>query len=280
MRMFFGGFENRSSSFVGGLFMFRSLAAKFGIALLGLTLATAPSFGQAATFANIFQQDITATPFTFTNNLPAPQNAVFSVNVPIFFNPSAFYRANALTVAPSFPMSGLISANLNISITTTTNANVSGGTVDQFIGNPTGTLTITASAPIDGRTILLSAVFNGVISGTIGNNAAGLTSSTPVNTTVFGSEFVIFNPGFNQSFSLSFTNLSPALGTRSDGGFTFMDSWTASGTGLFSAAIQPIPEPATMALLGCSASGAWMFLRRRKLQMQKAQISTPELISC
>lgn len=260
--------------------MFRSLAAKFGIAILGLALVTAPSFGQAATFANVFQQDITSTPFTFTNNLPGTTNAVFSVNVPVFFNPSAFYRANALTVSPSFPQVGLIAANLNISIVTTTNAVLTGGGVDQPIGNPTGTLSITASAPIDGRTNLLSAVFNGVISGTIGNNAAGLTSSTPANTTVFSSEFVIFNPGFNQAFSLSFTNLSPALGTRSGSGFTFMDSWTASGTGLFSAAIQPIPEPATMALLGCSASGAWMFLRRRKLQTQKARLSAPELISC
>jgi hypothetical protein len=260
--------------------MLRVYSAKFGIALLGMALITSPSYGQAATFANFFQQDITATPFTFTNNLPAPTNAVFSVNVPIFFNPSPFYRANAVTVAPSFPMSGLIAATLNISISTTTNATVSGGTIDQPVGAPTGTLSITASTPIDGYTILLSAVFNGMISGTVGNNAAGLTSSTPGNTTIFSSEFVVFDPSFNQALSLSFTNLSPGLGTFSSGAFTFMTSWTASGTGLFSAAIQPIPEPATVALIGCSLSGGWLFARRRKLKMQAQPPAGPELISC
>ncbi|HMP04352.1 MAG TPA: PEP-CTERM sorting domain-containing protein [Gemmatales bacterium] len=260
--------------------MLRSVSSKLALGLLATLLAASPSFAQVATFANVFQQDITATPFTFTNNLPGTSNAVFSVNVPIFFNPSDAYRTNAQIIAPSFPGAGLIAGNLNISISTTTNANVSGGVVDQFVGNPTGTLVITSSAPIDGRTILLQAVFNGVISGQVGNNAAGLTSSTPGNITSFTSEFVAFNTDFNQAFSLSFTNLSPGLGTLSGSGFTFMSSWTASGTGLFSAAMQPIPEPATVALLGVSLSGAWIFLRRRKLAAQAANPTGAELISC
>lgn len=242
---------------------------------LVLVCVAGSATAQVGTFANVTQQNVSATPWTFTNLLPGTGQANFTVSTPVSFNPSSAFRSQAQYYAPAFPGSGDISATMTLNISTVTNAINNAGSIDQFMGNATGTLNIISDVSYNGRTILLSATFNGTMTGPLGGNSAGFTSSTPGNTTDFTSEFVNFNTGFNRNFSLSFTSVSPALGIQSGSGgtagFQFMTSWTASGTGLFSAALAPVPEPTTIALLGLGAvagAGAWWRRRQNRLEAQ------------
>ncbi len=244
---------------------FRKLMLAASLVMMVALGTTRSAQAQVATFASIFQQDISATPFTFTNN--GPTSASFTVSTPIFFAPSALYRSSAQFVAPSFPGSGAIAATLTINISTNTVANLSGGNIDQPMGNPTGTLSIVSTTQYDGLDRLLDASFNGNMSGPAGGNSAGFTSTTPVNTTIFTSDFVYFNNAAQRSFSLSFTNVQPALSIID----SFMSSWTASGTGVFSADIQQIPEPTTLALVGFVGLTGFAIHRRRKAKLAKAE---------
>lgn len=248
--------------------MIRSIRKSFlaiAVAALVALGSTKSAQAQVATFASIFQQNISDTPFTFTNN--GPVSASFSVSVPIFFAPSTLYRSSAQFVAPSFPGSGTIAATLTINISTNTTANLSGTGIDQFMGNPTGTLSIVSTTTYDGLNRLLDATFNGTMNGTVGGNSSGFTSTTPVNTTVFTSDFVYFNNAAQRNFSLSFTNVQPALSIVN----SFMSSWTGSGTGVFSADIQQIPEPTTLALVGFVGLTGFSIHRRRKNKMAAAE---------
>jgi hypothetical protein len=167
--------------------------------------------------------------------------------------------ATGVTISSIGGASVSINGFLNLAATSSGTATDSGGLIEQ---NYNGTFAITQNA--DGSGInYLSGSFSGFALGFSAGNVATLTSSDPPATISFSSSYSPSFPlGAPSGASFTFSNVSPALSLVGTGSDTTIGSFTATGSGTFSASV---PEPSSLILGSIGIVGlAGYGLRRRR----------------
>jgi hypothetical protein len=187
--------------------------------------------GQTVSFLAFTQTDVSAKPFQFTNE---QFSGTFSANTEVNVT---FSGAASVLNGP---------ANLIISNTTTTAPATEVGlrTIQPF--NNTFRIAITR-----GGLNLLTAVVThetnnfSEISGDTNNvsSSAGYSAATPNQNITYTSDFFIFSGTAGRNFSLSFSAITPNYVRQG----IFLNTFTASGTGLFSSCGAPQFTPPTAA---------------------------------
>ena len=227
----------------------------FGLAFMGLaSLASAApvTFGQ-------FTEVNGSNAFHFNNNVAS---ASFVAATPVNFS---FSNVSGLPVE----LQGIQGATLTLTASTTTAATAPTASTlrqrfDTFVHS------IVRNSPIDGKSNLLTvdltpAAINGAkaaLAGSKNGGAAQLAGGTGAGLTVaFTSDFVDFSDSEVRDIALSFSSVTPHLLKSGH----FLKTFTAAGTGTFSADVAPtfipsIPEPASLSLL---VAAAGLLVRRR-----------------
>jgi hypothetical protein len=82
------------------------------------------------------------------------------------------------------------------------------------------------------------------------NGSASLNASSPGQTVTFSSDFYDFSNVSLAAMGLTFSGILPGLSFDTESGRNILNSFTAAGSGSFSADLTPVPEPASLALLG------------------------------
>jgi len=158
-----------------------------------------------------------------------------------------------------------ITAVLNLTANSSGNATDAGGVIEQ---NYNGSFSITSGNNGTG-TNYLSGTFSGLTFGFSGGTVATLTASDPPGTISFTSSYSpAFPLGAPTGASFTFSGVSPSLGivTSSFPIASTIGSFSATGSGTFSATAAAVPEPSTMAIAGLGALGMIGYgLRRRKI---------------
>lgn len=211
-------------------------SAIFGL-LLCSTLLTA--YGQTTTFAQFFERN-GSQDFVFTNNGSSATFNAVGGGSPIFF-----IYSNISGIDPS--LTGIQSAHLFVTTTTTQSATVAGGNITQPLDQTT-TVQIIRDTPappgvgFGARTNLLTAVFStsvntpGIV-GPAGGSSATLSATTPGHVVTFTSEFLLFGSTTERNLAFSFSSVAPTLGLGAGG---FLQSWTAAASGTFASDPPPI----------------------------------------
>jgi hypothetical protein len=216
-------------------------------AVIALALAATPCLATPIAFGEV--SNIGTITETFSSS-PSGQDTI-QASAPVQFQ---------FLVGPG---GGWQSAILTLTASSSTPASViplGGSTTEIFQPNYGGTFTIKLSS--NPSVNLLSGTFGpgAALSGTNqGGSAMFGDSVPPAGEVVFTSDFLTFQPGTVQSFSFSLAGVSPLLGVDSN---DWVDSFAASGTGIFSADLAP--EPLSFLLLGSGLLG--LGLLRRKLK--------------
>lgn len=221
---------------------------QFAAALcLALFVSTVTSQAQTTTFGQFVQRDTAAQNFVFTNNGSNANFGTVNNGNPVFFLYGGI--ANLPTELQGFQ-------NATIFVTATTNAPAgpgAGGNIVQPFSN-TFTIEVRRDTPatIGGgtRRNLLTAVVTagGTTSKITGqSNSASYTASTPTSTSqvvTYTSDFLDFTQTNDRNFGISFSSVTPAL---SLGSGSFLNSFTASGSGTFASNPPPRYNPPTAA---------------------------------
>lgn len=235
------------------------------LAVVALGLAAQEARAVQVTFAQ-FTQAVAGRRFTFKN---AGAGSTFFTNdasgsltpgsVPVNFQ----VLDNALNPANN----GMtIAANLTVNATVTSPATQSGSNINQPLG---GTLSFigAAGSGFDGQNLLTVTFAPGPppdqasINGRVNSNSSSLNADTAIGDTITYTSS-IFRPEVTASLikdlSMAFSSTVPPLAIVNN----YLRSFTASGSGSFSANV--VPEPATLALAGLGIPFALVALRRRR----------------
>jgi hypothetical protein len=211
--------------------------------LFGTTFLTA----QTTTFAQ-FTQRIGGNDFVFTNNTINASFETVAGGSPITFT---YLNASGLPAELQGPQ------DAHVFVVASTNTPAITGAGDRIIQPVDGTFTIQIlrDTAFNGRTNLLTATVTPVgtsyseLAGDQGATSAGYSASTPVQNVTFTSSFISFAGSTSRDFGLAFSSVTPiySLGT------TFVNSFTAAGTGTFASDQAPafmIPTAATVSVSG------------------------------
>ena len=203
---------------------------------------------QNVTFAQFLEKNGT-NDFIFTNNTSSATFSTVSGGSPIDFR----YQ-NIVGLNPA--LQGFQDARLFMSATTTTPATPTPFLLTQVFGSNVNTIQILRDAPAPvgvgtgTRRNLLTVTFAPTnnsapsIAGANGGNSASFSATTPDHVVTFTSDFLTFTNSTQRNWALSFSSILPMLSAGSGG---FFNSFTAAGTGTFSANPAPIPGGPTAA---------------------------------
>ncbi|HQU83565.1 MAG TPA: carboxypeptidase regulatory-like domain-containing protein [Pyrinomonadaceae bacterium] len=217
--------------------------AVFGLLFFASILTVS---AQTTTFAQFLEQNGTQD-FVFTNNSSSAAFNTVGGGSPIAFR---YQNISGLPAA----LTGFQDAHMFVSTTTTQAGALNGGNVNQPF-NQTVTVQIFRDTPTPigvgsgSRTNLLTAVFSPnvnapSISGSNGGNSATLSATTPDHVVTFTSDFISFGLTTDRNLGLSFSSVTPSLAL---GVGSFLQSFTAAGTGTFASNPPPVYVPPTAA---------------------------------
>jgi uncharacterized repeat protein (TIGR01451 family) len=205
--------------------------------LFGLT----PFAGAVVTTFATYIERVGGPDFVFTNN--SPTNATFTATSPILF------RYLNIPGLPS-DLQGNQLATITITRTTSAPATSVGGILTQPFPVVAITTTITRDMPaaegFGSRTILLQVTNKATLGGAVNSTSGSLNAATSVGETViFTSDFLTFSPTSSGDLAIALTQITPPLGLSGPSGApgTFLNSFTAVGSGLYSS--DQIPNVST-----------------------------------
>lgn len=194
--------------------------------------------GQTTTFAQFFERFGTQD-FVFTNNTTSADFNTIGGGSQIFF-----IYSNIVGLDPS--LQGIQNARMFVTTNTTQTGTLSGSTVTQPL-NQTVTIQVIRDtpAPVGGgsRTNLLTAVITpaantpGIV-GTNGGNSATLSATTPDHVVTFTSDFLLFGLTTQRNLAFSFSSVAPSVALGSG---SFLQSFSAAGSGTFASSPPPVP---------------------------------------
>ena len=134
-----------------------------------------------------------------------------------------------------------------IDVVSTGTATTSAGTIEQLYS---GTIAITSGANNTGGNFLTATFQNAVLSGLTGGGSASLVGSRPPQSVLFTSNLAAIIPLIAgdppENFALSFSNLTPPLGTTG----STISSFLAQNTGTFATGTAVVPEPSGIVMAG------------------------------
>lgn len=237
--------------------------------------------GQTTTFAQFLEQNGTQD-FVFTNNTSSAGFSTIGGGSPIAFR---YQNISGLPAA----LQGFQDAHMFVTTTTTQPGSVNGGNVSQPF-NQTVTVQIFRDTPAPigvgsgSRTNLLTAVISPnanapTISGSNGGNSATLSATTPDHVVTFTSDFIGFGLTTDRNLGLSFSSVTPSL---SLGAGSFLQTFTAAGTGTFASNPPPVYVPPTAAgstVSGQVFSSSGVGLRNAKVLLIEANGTTYKTVT-
>jgi hypothetical protein len=157
-----------------------------------------------------------------------------------------YFTFTNLSGVPSGPQV----ATMTITAGTSTDGSTLNGQLNQPLNGPI-TVAITSSG---GQNLLTATVTPGVapnfpsLTGT--GSAAAVVAATPRDNVTFTSDFFNASTLNSQAFTVGLAAITPTLSFNTAGGRSFLNDFAASASAIFSANAVPVPEPASLALLG------------------------------
>jgi hypothetical protein len=239
--------------------MVRKIAGIRLMSVAALFCAAATLSAAPITFANFTQVNLSATPWTFTNPLGAPADSNFSASTQVNFS----FNNLLPGLSPLVIGNQLATATLSLTGPITPVANNFGGFLQQRGIN--GTLTFIRNSDLSN---LLTVMFSdAALSGFNNANGAAFVASeaSAIGTVTFSSDYLLFAGSSADDMSISLTALVPVLQIGDNGQIR---SFAATGGGQFSSdpgPTGPVPEPASLAMLGSGLLALGIAVRRPKL---------------
>lgn len=139
-----------------------------------------------------------------------------------------------------------IAATMTITVNTVTD----GFTANNQLNQPlSGTLTVSIR-DANNLNLLTATVTTGTSLLTGTGSAAAVVSATPRDDVKFTSDFFNASALDSQAFTVGLAAITPLLSFNTSGGHSFLNNFSAAPSGIFSANAVPVPEPASLALLG------------------------------
>jgi PEP-CTERM motif len=229
-----------------------SMARSLVLTVASLLALAAPSHAGLITFLQFAQQDVNGQNFVYTN--PSGQTATFASIAggnPVRVDIASQIRPGGLAEFQN--------AHLSLSSSTSSPAALLPFNIlSEPFPSQSNTLQFTLDTPFHGHTNLLTVTYNGLLSGQLGSRSAGVLASQSAKQTnfvQFSSDVLDLTGWTNFGFALSFSSVIATNGSGDGltlGAGGLFESFNTAGTGTFNAA-TPIPEPATLTLLGLGA---------------------------
>jgi hypothetical protein len=214
-------------------------------AILGLLLVSATSSrADVMTFAQFTQINVGDQNFVYSNNTSSADFSTIALGNPISLGIADWVRPTGLASSQD--------AHLFLSASTASAVKVSGTALSQAFPSATNMIRILLDTPFKGHSNFLTVTFSSRADGLAGEQGThsatfrASDASSPPDTVTYTSDVIDVSPFIEHSFALSFSSISGNGLQVGPGGF--YDSFTASGSGTFDAAV--IPEPPSLLLAG------------------------------